>query len=104
MFLSVVVPWLGSTQLHVRCQAERSSAPPPLCNMFSPPFLGVFPWTYIVPRFRVSHLIVAFGAPATPGTSGTTDRLARCHRFSRIVRILAIVDAVVVLCGASAFT
>eukprot|EP00752_Nemacystus_decipiens_P002482 g2334.t2 len=54
------------------------------------------------------HDRVQFSAPSnfpgTPGTSVTTDRLATCHRFSRIVRMLAVLDAVVVLCGASAFT
>eukprot|EP00903_Cladosiphon_okamuranus_P019718 g18120.t1 len=51
---------------------------------------------------------VQFSAPinfqGAQGAPGTTERLATCHRYSRIVRMLAVLDAVVVLCGASAFT
>jgi len=59
-------------------------------------------------RFSCLHLLHLFsfqirGAGAS-GTAELTERLTTCHRCSRIVRVLAVLDAVVVLVGASAFT
>ncbi|CAM9995429.1 unnamed protein product [Ectocarpus fasciculatus] len=59
-------------------------------------------------RFAPSqdHAGVQFSptAPSFPGTPGPSESLMACHRYSRVVRVLAILDAIVVLCGASAFT
>lgn len=37
-------------------------------------------------------------------STAPSERLLACHRYSRAVRVLAVLDAVVVLYGASAFT
>ncbi|CAN0231047.1 unnamed protein product [Pylaiella littoralis] len=36
--------------------------------------------------------------------AGPNERLMACHRYSRVVRVLAVIDAMLVLFGASAFT
>lgn len=102
----VVVHGLGSCNSPFRLgqfqHSSRSrSAPDVLLYAFQ--CFSMFLTRYSV--LRVWYILDGFfGAPGVQGTPGTTERLATCHRFSRIVRMLAVLDAVVVLCGASAFT